>query len=196
MAIQFTEAITLARVWWAFLLRGLLALIVGVIVLLFPEIGLPSLILAFAAWMIVDGVAELIGAWRTRGQRQWWVGILEGIAGIVAGLLAVILPGITALVLLYLVAAWAIVTGVLEIVAAIRLREQITGELWMALAGVLSILFGLYLVIFPGAGILSLLWLVGFFAIAFGAFMLLLGWRLRGIHERAERQGEYAERGI
>jgi uncharacterized membrane protein HdeD (DUF308 family) len=196
MATRFTAAIMLARVWWAFMLRGLLALVVGVVVLLFPEIGLPSLILAFAAWMIVDGLAELMGAWRARGQRNWWVGILEGLAGIVAGLLAVILPGITALVLLYLVAAWAIVTGVLEIIAAIRLREEINGELWMALAGVLSVLFGLYLIIFPGAGILSLLWLVGVFAIAFGVFMLLLGWRLRGIHQLAERQNEYAERGI
>jgi uncharacterized membrane protein HdeD (DUF308 family) len=194
--MQFTAAITLARAWWAFVLRGLLALIVGVILLLFPQIGLPSLILAFAAWMIVDGVAELIRAWQTRGQKQWWVGILEGIAGIVVGLIAVIVPGLTALALLFLVAVWAIVTGVLEIVAAIRLREQITGELWMGLAGVLSVLFGLFLILFPGAGILSLLWLAGFFAILFGASMLLLSWRLRGIHAHAERQGEYAERGI
>ncbi len=112
------------------------------------------------------------------------------------GLIAIFVPGLTALALLYLVAAWAIVTGVLEIIAAIRLREQITGELWLGLAGLLSVLFGLYLVIFPGAGILSLLWLAGFFAIVFGASMLLLGWRLRGIHEQAKRQGEYSERGI
>ncbi len=196
MSLQFTTAISMARVWWAFMLRGLLAVVVGAILLLFPQIGLPSLILAFAVWMIVDSVAELIGAWRTRGQKQWWAGILEGIAGIGVGLIAIIVPGITALALLFLVAAWAILTGVLEIVAAIRLREQITGELWMGLAGILSILFGLYLVIFPGAGILSLLWLVAFFAIAFGATMLLLGWRLRGIHQQAERQHEYAERGI
>lgn len=196
MAIGFTAVIIVARAWWAFLLRGLLALVVGVVLLLFPEIGLPSLILAFAAWMTVDGIAELIGAWRTRGQRHWWVGILEGIAGIVAGLLAVLLPGVTALVLLFLVAAWAIVTGVLEIIAAVRLREEISGEVWMGLAGLLSVLFGLYLIVFPGAGLLSLLWLIGIFAIAFGVFMLLLGWRLRGIYEQAKRQGEYAERGI
>jgi uncharacterized membrane protein HdeD (DUF308 family) len=178
------------------MLRGLLAVIVGVVMFVFPQIALPALILAFAVWMIVDGVAELIGAWRMRGQKQWWLGILEGVAGIVVGLIAVFIPGLTAVALLFLVAAWAIVTGVLEIIAAIRLREQISGELWMGLAGLLSILFGLYLVLFPGAGILSLLWLVGFFAILFGVSMLLLGWRLRGIYEQAKRHGEYAERGI
>jgi uncharacterized membrane protein HdeD (DUF308 family) len=196
VSIQFGAAIVMARAWWAFMLRGLLAVIVGVVMFVFPQIALPALILAFAVWMIVDGVAELIGAWRMRGQKQWWLGILEGVAGIVVGLIAVFIPGLTAVALLFLVAAWAIVTGVLEIIAAIRLREQISGELWMGLAGLLSILFGLYLVLFPGAGILSLLWLVGFFAILFGVSMLLLGWRLRGIYEQAKRQGEYAERGI
>lgn len=196
MALNFTAAITTARMWWAFLLRGVLAVIFGVVVLLFPGIGLTTLVLFFAVWMISDGLAELIGAWRTRGQKNWWVGILEGIAGLAAGVLAVLLPGLTSLVLLYLVAAWAIVTGGLEIYAAIKLREEITGELWMGLAGLLSVLFGLYLIVFPGAGILSLLWLAGVFAIAFGVFMLLLGWRLRGIHEQAKSQGEYAERGI
>jgi uncharacterized membrane protein HdeD (DUF308 family) len=196
MGLNFTAAISLARMWWAFLLRGLLAIAAGIVVLLVPGIGLSALILLFAVWMIADGVAELIGAWRTRGQKNWWVGILEGIAGLVVGIIAVVVPGLTAVVLLYLVAAWAIVTGVLEIYAAIRLREEITGELWMGLAGLLSVLFGLYLIVFPGAGILSLLWLVGIFAIAFGAFMLMLGWRLRGIHEQAKAQGEYAERGL
>lgn len=196
MGLNFTAAITTARMWWAFLVRGLLAIVAGLVVLLLPDIGLAALILLFAAWMIADGVAELIGAWRTRGQKNWWVGILEGIAGLAVGIVAVVVPGLTAVVLLYLVAAWAIVTGVLEIYAAIKLREEITGELWMGLAGLLSVLFGLYLIIFPGAGILSLLWLVGIFAIAFGAFMLLLGWRLRGIHEQAKSQGEYAERGL
>jgi uncharacterized membrane protein HdeD (DUF308 family) len=196
MGLVFTAAIGMARMWWAFLLRGLLAIAAGIAVLLVPGIGLSALILLFAAWMIADGVAELIGAWRTRGQKNWWVGILEGIAGLVVGILALVLPGLTAVVLLYLVAAWAIVTGVLEIYAAIKLREEITGELWMGLAGLLSVLFGLYLILFPGAGILSLLWLVGVFAIAFGVFMLMLGWRLRGIHNRAKAQGEYAERGL
>jgi uncharacterized membrane protein HdeD (DUF308 family) len=189
-------AIVMARAWWSFVLRGLLAVVVGVIFLLFPQLGLQALILAFAAWMIVDGGTELIGAWRMRGQKQWWVDILEGVAGIVVGVIAVVIPGLTALALLFLVAAWAIVTGVLEIVAAIRLREHISNELWLGLAGLLSVLFGLYLVLFPGAGMLSLLWLAGFFAILFGATLLLLGWRLRGIYERAKRQGEYAERGI
>jgi uncharacterized membrane protein HdeD (DUF308 family) len=196
VALDFRTAILLARGWWTFILRGILAIAFGVIVLLFPQIGLPAIILLFAAWMIADGVAELIAAWRQRGEKHWWVGLLEGIAGIVVGLIAVAVPGLTALALVYVVAAWAIITGVLEVWGAIRLREKISGELWMGIAGVLSILFGLYLAIFPGPGILSLLWLVGIFAIAIGVTLALLGFRLRGIHQQAERQGEYAERGL
>jgi uncharacterized membrane protein HdeD (DUF308 family) len=196
MGINFTAAIILARVWWAFVLRGILAIVFGVIVLLVPGIGLIAVLALFAAWAIVGGAAELVGAWRIRGQRQWWVGVLAGLVGLAAGIIAIVWPDRTALALLFVVAAWAIVSGLLQIWIAIRLREQISGELLLAAAGVISVIFGVVLLINPGAGILSLLWLVGVIAIAIGGMLFLLGLRLRRIFEQAKQQNEYAERGI
>jgi uncharacterized membrane protein HdeD (DUF308 family) len=109
---------------------------------------------------------------------------------------AILLPAAASLALLFVVAGWAIAIGVLQIWMAIRLRERITGEVWMGLSGVISILFGLLLAIFPGTGILSVLFLVGIFSILMGVAMLLLGWRLRGIHDQARRLNEYGERGL
>jgi uncharacterized membrane protein HdeD (DUF308 family) len=196
LAIDFAAVLLLAQLWWAFVLRGLLGIIFGVAVILFPDIGLVVVVALFAAWALIGGVSSLVSTWRSRAHRDWWVGILEGLAGIVAGIVAILLPGAAALGLLFVVAGWAIVTGVLQVWMAIRLREQITGELWMGLSGIISIAFGLLLVIFPGTGILSVLLLVGIFSIAMGVAMLLLGLRLRRIRQQAVRQGEYAERGL
>jgi uncharacterized membrane protein HdeD (DUF308 family) len=197
MNINFTAAIVLARLWWAFVLRGVLAIVFGVVTLLVPTIGLVAVVALFAAWAIIGGITALVGAWRTRGQRHWWVGVLEGLAGLAAGLVALLWPlQITAIALLYVVAAWAIVSGLLQIWLAVRLREQIQGELLLGIAGLVSVVFGLVLVINPGAGLLSLLWLVGVFAIAVGGMFVLLGLRLRRIYTRATQQNEYAERGV
>lgn len=196
MTIQFAAILLLAQLWWAFILRGVLGIVFGVAVILFPGIGLVVVVALFAAWALIGGVSSLVGAWRSRGQKDWWVGVLEGLAGIVAGIVAILLPAAAALALLFVVAAWAIVTGVLQIWMAIRLREQISGELWMGLSGVIAILFGLLLIISPGTGILSVLVLVGIFSILMGIAMVLLGWRLRGIYSQARRQNEYAERGL
>jgi uncharacterized membrane protein HdeD (DUF308 family) len=98
----------------------------------------------------------------------------------VAGIATFIWPAITALILLYIIAAWAIITGIFEIIAAIQLRKEITGEFWLGLSGLLSIVFGVFLFLFPGEGILTLLWLLGIYAIIFGVFLLMLGFRLRG----------------
>lgn len=196
MTINFEAILVMARLWWTYVLRGALAILFGVIVILFPGIGLLAVIALFAAWAVVDGISSLIGAIGSRGQKDWWVGILLGLVGLAAGIGALLWPGITAIALLYVVAAWAIVSGVLQIWLAIRLREKISGELWMGIAGVVSILFGLYLVIFPGTGLLSVLLLAGLFAIAIGVAMVLLGFRLRRIHSQATEQGEYAERGM
>jgi uncharacterized membrane protein HdeD (DUF308 family) len=197
MGINFTGGIILARIWWAFLLRGILGIAFGVIVLLVPGIGLIAVLALFAAWAIIGGATQLISALRQRGQPNWWVGILEGLAGIAAGVIAFVWPAITAIALLFLVAAWAIVTGVLQIWMAIRMREQIRGELLLGLAGAVSVIFGVVLILGgPTVGILSLLWLVGVFAVAIGATFFLLGLRLRRIHERAKQQNEYAERGL
>jgi uncharacterized membrane protein HdeD (DUF308 family) len=176
--------VELARWWWTFILRGVLAIAFGVLAFLAPTLGIGVLVGLFAAWALIDGVTGLWEGIRSRGHdRSWWLSILEGLAGIVAGVLALVFPIFAADVLVYLIAAWAIVTGVFEIVAAVRLREQIRGEFWLGLAGVASILYGAILFLFPRAGALAIVWLIGGFAIAFGAFLLVLGWRLRGIHE-------------
>ena len=196
MRMNVTLAIVMARAWWTFILRGVIAILFGLVCLFFPPLAIIGLATLFGFWLIMDGVTGLTGAWSARGSGGWWVSLLQGIAGLVAGFLAIVWPVITAFVLVLLVGAWAILTGVFEIWTAIRLREHIKGELFLAIAGVISALFGLYVVIFPGAGILSVLWLIAVFALAFGVTLIALGWRLRGIYEQATRQNEYVERGM
>lgn len=150
----------------------------------------------FAAWAIVDGASGIFAGIRTRHQdRSWWLEILEGLAGIAAGLIAVVVPQFAAEVLVLIIAAWAIVTGALEIVLAVRLRRVIEDEVWMALGGIASVLFGILLAAFPGAGALSLSWFIGAGAVAFGGFLLLLGWRLRRLDARSRRDATEPIRG-
>ena len=172
----------LARNWWAVAIRGVVAIIFGLIALLWPGIALGALIIVFGAYAIVDGILALIAAVRgAERNANWFVLAIEGILGIIAGIVAFVWPGLTALALLYVIAAWALVTGIFEIIAAYRLHNE-GAEAWViGLAGLASIIFGLLLVIFPGAGALALLWLIGIFAIIFGVLWLFLAWRL---HER------------
>ena len=175
----------LSRWWWTFILRGVLAILFGIVAFISPPATIAVLVLLFGAWALVDGAFDIVAALQHRTMdRSWWLTILEGIVGIVAGLLALAFPGIAASALLVLIAAWSIVTGVIEVALAIRLREQITGELWLAIAGLLSIAFGVLLFLFPAAGALTIVWIIGAFAIAFGISLIALGWRLRGIHQR------------
>ena len=184
MTLGVSGTVALARWWWTFILRGVLAIVFGVLAFIAPLWSIGVLVLLFAAWAIVDGVTGIWTGIRTRTtDRNWWLEILEGVVSIIAGLIALVLPGFAAEVLVLLIGAWAIVTGAFEIWSAIRLREEIEGEVWLALAGVASILFGIVLFLFPAAGALSLVWLIGSGAIAFGAFLVLLGWRLRRVHE-------------
>jgi uncharacterized membrane protein HdeD (DUF308 family) len=196
MGLNFTVVIVHARMWWTYILRGLLAIIFGIVAFLAPGIALGTLVILFAVWMLIDGAGALVNTMQARGKGSWWLGLLEGIAGIVAGVVALFWPDITALVLLLLIGSWAIVTGVLEVWAAIRLRAIIQGELFLALSGILSVLFGLYVIVFPGLGVYSVLWLIGFFGILYGLTLISLGWRLRRIYLEAKGHGEYAERGI
>jgi uncharacterized membrane protein HdeD (DUF308 family) len=196
MGMRFTLAIVMARAWWSFILRGVLAILFGLVCLLFPPVAIVGLATLFGFWLIIDGITRITGAWSARAHGSWWISLLEGLAGLLAGILAIIWPVITAVILTILVGAWAIVTGAMEVWMAIRLREQIRGEVFMVIAGLISILFGLYVIIFPGPGILSVLWLIAVFAIAFGISLIALGWRLRGIFQQAQRQNEYAERGM
>src|SRR3954447_18487187 len=173
---------TLTRNWWVLAVRGALAVLFGLLALIWPGITVLALVLLFGAYALVDGVMGLYTALfdrgRPGGRGGGWL-VLEGVAGVLAAIGAVVWPGITALVLLYLIAAGALVTGVAEIVAAIRLRREIQGEGLMILRGALSILFGLLAFLFPGAGALAVVWLVAAYAIAFGVVMLILAFRLR-----------------
>lgn len=174
-----TEVRALAERWWAVLLRGLFAVVFGVLAIAVPGVTLAVLILMFGAYAVVDGVLNLIGAVRGGTGRPWWELALEGVVSLAAGLIAWTLPGVTALMLVLVVGAWAIVTGVLEIVAAVRLRQEITGEWLLALGGVASILFGGLLLFYPGLGALTLVLWIGAYAIVFGGILIALAFRLR-----------------
>ena len=171
----------LARNWWVFAVRGIAAIAFGVLAFAWPTLTIAVLVALFGAYALVDGVSLLISLVRgdpNARRHAWAVGIM-GVVGIIAGIVAFLVPGLTALSLLYVVAFWSIVIGIFQVVAAIRLRREIEGELWLAIGGVIAILFGLYLAIFPGSGLLSLVALVAIWSIIFGISSLLLAFRLR-----------------
>jgi uncharacterized membrane protein HdeD (DUF308 family) len=158
------------------------AVLFGVAAFAWPGITLGALVLLYGAYALVDGAFAVAAAMIGRtGGIPWWAMLAEGLIGIAIGAITFAWPGITALVLLYLISAWAVVTGVFEIVAAVRLRKEIRGEWLLALSGVLSIVFGLALVANPGAGALAVVWLIGAYAIFFGALLIALGVQLRGL---------------
>ena len=175
----------LARNWWALALRGLAALGFGVMVFIWPGITLLALVTLFGAYALVDGILAILVAVRAAGrQQQWGAMLVEGVIGMLVAGLAFFWPALTVLALLYLIATWSILTGIFEIAAAIRLRREITGEWLLALGGTASILFGLLLIVLPGAGALAVLWLIGGYALVFGVLLLFLAFRLRHWHTR------------
>jgi uncharacterized membrane protein HdeD (DUF308 family) len=179
-------AVILATNWWFLFIRGLLAIVVAVIAFTLPGVTLAAVVLLFGAYSLIDGILNIIGAWRaSRAHERWGVLVLQGIAGIAAAAVTVLFPPLTALVLIYIVAAWALVTGVLEIAAAIRLRKHIAGEWLLALGGVISILFGIIAVIVPLAGALAIAVYIGVYQMFFGIVMISLAFRLRGWQKSA-----------
>jgi uncharacterized membrane protein HdeD (DUF308 family) len=174
-----------ARHWWAMAIRGVIAILFGLAAFIWPGLTLAFLVTLFGVFMLLDGVFAIVGAIQARGaMSHWWVLLLEGIVGVVAGLLTVALPGLALAVLIYFIAAWALVTGVLEVIEAIRLREQIEGEWRLALSGVLSIIFGVLVAIWPVSGALAIAWLIGAYAILFGIVLLVLAFHLKGFADR------------
>ncbi len=172
----------MSRNWWMLALRGGLAVLFGVLAWIWPGITVLALALLFGAYALVDGVVALFHAVKggVPGQSRGWLGV-AGVCGIVLGVITLFWPGLTAFALIILIGAWAIATGVLEIVAAIWLRRQISGEGWHILSGALSVVFGVLLLIWPGAGGLALVWLVGLLAIAFGVSLIIAAFRLRSL---------------
>jgi len=168
--------------WWAIALRGLVAVLFGIAAFLWPGITLWALVALFGAFALVDGIFALIEAFRQGVERErWWGLICEGIVGIAIGVVTFTWPRLTAMGLLYLIAFWAIVTGALEVITAIRLRHEIRGEWMMALIGIISMLFGFLLVAFPMVGALSVVLMIGAFVFAMGALMIALGFKLRSL---------------
>jgi len=174
-------------------LRGAAAVIFGLVALIWPDVTLTALVLLFGAYALVDGAfalaAAVFGGRAAAGRRPWLV--LEGVAGVAAGILTFLWPDITALALLWLIAAWALLTGALEISAAIVLRRELDREWLLALTGVLSIVFGILLAIRPGEGAVAVVWLIGVYAIAFGVGLLALAVELRRINRAGTVRGSH-----
>ena len=172
----------LARNWWALAIRGVLGIAVGLVAFVLPAATMLALVLVFAAYMLVDGVFAIMAAVRAaREHERWGLLVLEGVADIVAGGIAVVWPGITVLAFVLLVAAWAIVSGGLVLVASFRLNIE-HGRWWLVLAGAVSVAYGVLLVVAPMIGALVLTWWFGAYALVFGVALLVLAFRLKARH--------------
>ena len=161
------------------IIRGVVGVVVGVLAFAWPGITIAVLVGIFGVYAIIDGATNLILGF-SRNHRSWWH-VLQGVVGIGAGILTFLWPGITALALIIFIGAWAIVTGAFEIAAAIRLRKVIRGEWLLALSGVMSLVFGILLLVFPGAGAIGIAWILGVYAAAAGLVLIALGIRLRSL---------------
>jgi uncharacterized membrane protein HdeD (DUF308 family) len=170
----------IARNWWALVLRGLLGIGLGVITFVWPGITLASLVILFGIYAFIDGVLAGIAAVRALERHERWGALLiEGIAGILTGIVAFVWPAITTVVLVFIVGAWAIVTGVFEIAAAMKLRKHVSGEWLLAVTGIASVIFGALILFAPLVGALVLAIWIGAYAFVFGGLMIALGFRLR-----------------
>jgi uncharacterized membrane protein HdeD (DUF308 family) len=172
----------LARIWWLVAIRGIAGILVGLAAFMWPGMTLAVLALLFGAYVLVDGAFALVAGIRmTREIHSWWVLVLEGVGGIILGLVTFVSPGATVLVVLAFVAAWSIISGVVEIAVAVRLRKAVDNEWLLIVSGVISVIYGVLLLTFPSAGALALVWLTGAYALLVGTLTLALSFRLRGL---------------
>jgi uncharacterized membrane protein HdeD (DUF308 family) len=170
----------LARNWWTLLIRGIAAVVFGVLAFAWPGATIVAIVILFGAYAFVDGVFAIVGAIRAaQSHERWWPFLLEGIVGIAIAAIVFFEPRAAAFGLYVTIAIWAFLTGILEIAAAIQLRKQIANELWLILAGVLSLLFGVLMLWQPMAGAIAIVWVIGAYAIVFGIMMIGLSLRLR-----------------
>ena len=183
------NARSLAEHWWAITARGVAAILFGVLLFMRPGIGMLTLVLLFGAYAIVDGVFNVVAAVRHAREHERWGWLLfSGLVSVLAGVLTFFWPGISGFALLMLIGAWAMVTGGAQIVAAVRLRKEIEGEWLLGLGGVLSVLFGAGVWLYPAAGALALAVWIGAFAVVLGGLLVALSLKLRSWHTRGERQ--------
>lgn len=169
----------LSKNWWVLVVRGVAAVLFGVLTFVWPALSLAVLVLTWGAYALVDGAFAIAGSFRrTDSGFPWWL-FLTGVAGVAAGVFTFAKPGLTALALVTLIAAFAIVRGIMQIAAAIRLRHEIEHEWLLGLAGVLSAAFGVVLMIFPGPGALAMVAWIGAIAVVMGVMEIAAGIRLR-----------------
>jgi uncharacterized membrane protein HdeD (DUF308 family) len=164
--------------WWAIALRGVAAILLGIAAFALTGITLLVLLAVFVAYLFIDGVFALVAGVRGRS----WILAIEGALGIIVGVIALVWPNVTLLALALLIAAWAILTGIAELAAAVSLRRVIRGEWLLALGGVLSIVFGIVVALFPAAGLFAIVYVIGAYALVWGVILLALAFRLRGYH--------------
>jgi uncharacterized membrane protein HdeD (DUF308 family) len=177
----------LAKNWWLLLIRGIASIVFGVLAFAWPGLTLVTLVLFYGAFALVDGVIALVAAFKGSAKPvpTWWL-VVVGILGIGAGLATFMMPGITAIILILFIGAWALVHGIFEIIGAIQLRKEIDNEWMLILGGLLSVAFGVLVLIAPGAGALGLIWVVAGYSIVFGILFVALALRLRShSHEAA-----------
>jgi uncharacterized membrane protein HdeD (DUF308 family) len=180
----------LVRNWWALAIRGLAAILFGLIALLAPGFVALWLALLFGAYALVDGVFAIVAGLRAAERHErWWPFALEGLASIVVGVIALVMPVAAALALLYFVSAWAILTGVFRISAAIRLRKEIQGEWMLILNGAFSVLLGILIVRRPAVGVVTLVWVLGAYAMVYGIMLVGVAFRLRSHGQRGGASG-------
>ncbi|MEO6835741.1 MAG: HdeD family acid-resistance protein [Candidatus Tumulicola sp.] len=170
----------LARNWWALLIRGIAAVVFGILAFLWPAPTLLAIGILFGAYAFVDGVFAIVAAVRAaQSHERWWAFLLEGIVGLAIAAITVYDVGITLLALYFTIAAWAFITGILEIAAAVQLRKAIANEWLLIAAGICSILFGVLMVARPMAAALAIIWIIASYAVVFGVIMIALSLRLR-----------------
>ncbi len=180
----------LTKNWWAFVLQGVLAILFAIGAFFWPGLTLAVLIVFFGAWAFVDGIFSIIAAFKAE---RAWPFVLRGVLGIGVGLVTFFYPALTGFTLLIIIAVWSIIKGVLEISAAIRLREEMEGEWLLILAGAVSIVFGGLIILRPGAGALAVSWIIGFYAAFFGILMIVLGFKLKGVRNKVADVREAVE---
>jgi uncharacterized membrane protein HdeD (DUF308 family) len=177
----------LSRTWWALLLRGVVAVVFGVYAFSHPGISITTLTLVFGAYVLFDGLGGVVTAISGRGESEHWgVLLLWSLVSVTVGLVTLFAPSVTTLVLLFYIAIWAITTGVLQIVAAIRVRKEIEGEWRLIAGGLVSVAVGLVMLARPAVGALAFIWLIGAYAFVFGVLLVILAFKVRAVRNRIE----------
>jgi uncharacterized membrane protein HdeD (DUF308 family) len=172
----------LTRRWWIFLVRGIAAVVFGILALSWPGAALVALTVLFGAYAFVDGLLALFAAASGADRSRWWIFLIEGLVGLIVAFFVATEPVLSAISLLWVIAFWAIVTGVMEIIAGVQMRDHVKSEVLYIIAGVLSVALGIWIMRDPAAGVVAVAWIIAYYAILFGILQIGLAFRLRHVH--------------